>query len=159
MPKRVSQAELDAVLQTVARFPGGASIEDVGKALEIKPSRRTLQRRLALLVRQERLTVDGRGRGSRYKISPTGVQLHVPPIGPSAKVHAPQVEIYVPISSEGGLIKQAVRQPVQHRGPVSYNRAFLDAYRPNDTFYLSPESRERFLELGSTLDGERRVVV
>ncbi len=46
MPKLVPQAELDAVLQAVARFPEGASIEDIGGAIEVKLPRRTLQRRL-----------------------------------------------------------------------------------------------------------------
>jgi hypothetical protein len=58
MPKLVPQIELDAVLQAVVRFPEEASIEDVGGALEVKLPRRTLQRRLALLVEQKRLTVE-----------------------------------------------------------------------------------------------------
>jgi len=36
MPKLVPQAELDAVLQAVDRFPEGASIEDIGGAIEVK---------------------------------------------------------------------------------------------------------------------------
>jgi hypothetical protein len=38
---------------------------------------------------------------------------------------------------------------------VGYNRAFLDDYRPNDTFYLSPDTRQRLLECGRSPDGER----
>ena len=152
MPKQVPKAELDAVLQAVARFPAGASIEDVGKDLDVKLPRRTLQRRLALLVEQKRLTIEGRGRGSRYRLSPITLEV-------ADKVEVedqrPQVGIYIPISPEGEPIKQAVHQPVQNRRPVAYDRAFLDAYRPNDTSYLSPESRERLLELGRTPD-ERR---
>lgn len=52
MPKQVPQAELDAVLQVVDRFPEGASIVDISGALAAKLPRRTLQRRLALLVEQ-----------------------------------------------------------------------------------------------------------
>jgi len=36
MPKRVLQTELDAVLQAVAKFPEGASLEEVSHALELK---------------------------------------------------------------------------------------------------------------------------
>jgi len=75
MPKQVPQAELDAVLQAVARFSEGASIEDIRGALDANLPRRTLQRRLALLVRQKRLTVEGRGRGSRYNAPPIGKEL------------------------------------------------------------------------------------
>jgi len=139
MPKLVPPRELDAVLRAVAGFPEGVSIEDVKSTLGIELPRRTLQRRLAQLVEQKRLIVTGRGRGSRYTISPTGVEVHVPPGEITIKGYPPRVEIYIPISPEGEVIKQAVREPIQNRRPVGYNRAFLDAYRPNDTFYLAQE--------------------
>ena len=116
--------------------------------------RRTLQRRLALLVGQKRLTVEGRGRGTRYKIS-IGIEVHPLPGRLTIKGHAPQVEIYIPISPEAEVVKQAIRQPIQNRHPVGYNRDFLDAYRPNDTFYLSQETRQRLLELGRSPGGQR----
>ena len=116
MPKQVPQAELDAVLQAVARFSGGASLEDIRGALAANLPRRTLQRRLALLVEQKRLTVEGRGRGSRYKIS-IGIEVHPLPGRLTIKGHAPQVEIYIPISPEAEVIKQAIRQPIQNRHP------------------------------------------
>jgi len=152
MPKQVPQGELDALLQAVARFPGGASFEEIRAALEVKSPRRTLQRRLALLVQQKRLIVEGRARGSRYRL---------PVItGEGQLISADSTvvgygEAYIPISPEGEVIKQAVREPIQNRRPVGYNRAFLDAYRPNDTFYLSPETRQRLLELGRSPDGQR----
>ncbi len=155
MPKLVPQAELDAVLQAVARFPEGVSIEDIGGVLQVKLPRRTLQRRLALLVEQKRLTVEGRARGSRYKLFPTGVEIHVPSGRLTIKGHAPHVEIYIPVSPEGNVVKQAVRESIQNRRPVGYNRAFLDAYRPNETFYLPAETRQRLLELGRSPDGVR----
>lgn len=59
-----------------------------------------------------------------------------------------QGEIYVPLSPEAEAIKRAIREPVQNRRPVGYNREFLDAYRPNGTFYLSEETRQRLFKLG-----------
>ncbi|OIO08805.1 MAG: cell filamentation protein Fic [Elusimicrobia bacterium CG1_02_63_36] len=146
MPKLVPQTELDAVLQAVAQFSEGGSIEDIGGVLEVKLPRRTLQRRLALLVEQKRLTVGGRARGSRY---------HLPAITISegAEKPGPRSETYIPISPEGEAIKQAVRRPIQNRRPVGYNRAFLDAYRPNDSFYLTPEIRQRLRACSP--DGQR----
>ncbi len=67
MPKIIPQNELDAVFQAVIHFPEGASIEDIRDDLEIDLTRRTLQRRLALLVEQNRLVIVGRGRGSCYR--------------------------------------------------------------------------------------------
>lgn len=152
MPKLVPQAKLDAVLQAVARFPEGGAIEDIGEVLEVKLPRRTLQRRLALLVEQKRLTVKGRARGSRYRLPAITGEAHI--VLPAITLEA-RGDAYIPISPEGAIIKQAVRDPIQNRRPVGYDRAFLDAYRPNDTFYLSPETRQRLLDLGRSSDGER----
>ncbi len=155
MPKLIPQNELDAVQEAVARFPEGAAIEEVSSALAIKMPRRTLQRRLALLVELKRLAIEGHGRGSRYRLSSGDVVVSPPPGRLTLKGYAPQVEIYIPISPEGEAVKQAVREPIQNRSPVGYNRAFLDEYRPNDTFYLSAETRQRLLEMGRSPDGQR----
>jgi len=155
MPKLIPQDELDAVQEAVARFPEGAAIEEVSGVLAIKLPRRTLQRRLALLVEQKRLNIEGHGRGRRYKIPPIGIEVHVPTGRLTTNGHAPHVEIYIPISPKAEAIKQAVREPIQKRSPVGYNRAFLDEYRPNETFYLSAEIRQRLLEMGRSPEGPR----
>jgi len=62
MPKRIPQKELDVVIEAVAGFSAGAGIEEIQRALGGSVPRRTLQRRLALLVEQKRLTVYGRAR-------------------------------------------------------------------------------------------------
>ena len=77
MPKLVPPGDLDAVLQAVARLHGGCAIEHISESLEIKLPRRTLQRRLALLVKQKRLIVKGRGRGYRYRIPPVIATKHL----------------------------------------------------------------------------------
>ncbi len=155
MPKKISQAELDAVFQTVVQFPEGASVEEIRGVLEISLPRRTLQRRLARLVDQEWLTIEGRGRGSRYRLLPKESGIRHSPGGLAIKGHTAQVENYITVSPEGKVIKQAVREPVQNRHPVGYNRTFLDEYRPNESFYLALETRQRLMELGHSLDGER----
>lgn len=151
MPKRIPRNALDVIFQAVARFPAVASIEDISGALDVKLPRRTLQRRLALLVKQKRLAVEGRGRGCRYR-RPL-VELSGTISGRATMRGVLTVDLSV--SSEGEAIKRAVRQPIQNRRPVGYNRAFLDSYRPNDTFYLPPETRQRLREMGRTPDGER----
>jgi len=78
MPKLIPQVELNAVLAAAARFPEGGAIEDIGSVLEFKLPRRTLQRRLALLVAQQRLTVEGRGRGSRYRLFAVSGEAYIP---------------------------------------------------------------------------------
>ncbi len=151
MPKLIPQHELNAVQEAVVRFSEGAAVEDISGALAIKMPRRTLQRRLALLVKQGRLIVEGRGRGIRYRRAPIELAADV-----TMSIRAAaDLTVYIPVSPEGDVIKQAVREPIQNRSPVGYNRAFLDKYRPNDTFYLPAETRQRLLDMGRSPDGQR----
>ncbi|MBI4026091.1 MAG: Fic family protein [Verrucomicrobia bacterium] len=149
MPKQVPSNEFDAILRAVARFPDGGAIEEIMGALDFQLPHRTLQRRLALLVKQKRLNVEGRARGSRYQLP--AITGGPPPVGRDKK--EARGEDYIPISPESEAIKQAVREPIQNRRPVGYNRTFLDAYRPNETFYLFPEIRQRLAELGRSPEG------
>ena len=151
MPKRIPQNELDAVQQAVTGSPAGAGIEEISKVLSIRLPRRTLQRRLALLVEQKRIIVEGRARASRYRLSVI--------IGDTHAVQASQKatgrgEVYVPLSPEGEKIRQAVRQPIQNRRPVGYDRDFLDSYHPNETFYLSSKIRQRLYEIGGSPESQ-----
>src|SRR3989304_707711 len=100
--------------------------------MEKAQARRTLQRRLALLVEQKRLTIEGRGRGIRYRITANKIEGHL--ILPALRAEG-HIETYVPISPEGEEIRKCVREPIQNRRPVGYNRSFIDAYRPNDPLY------------------------
>ena len=151
MPKLVAQIELDAVVHTVARFPEGASLEEIHHALELKLPRRTLQRRLAQLVGQKRLTAAGRGRASRYRVP----SVEISAVSGRSAEQSADLTIYIPVSLEGEGVRQAVRAPMQNRRPVGYNRAFIDTYKPNQTFYLSREIRQRLLEMGRSPDGHR----
>jgi hypothetical protein len=155
MPKQVPKKDLDAIVTTVARFPEGASVEDIHGSIDQQLPRRTLQRRLALLVKQQRLKIEGRGRGTLYRIVSTDTAIRPERGTLSVTTSAPRVEIYIPLSPEGKSIKQAVREPLQNRQPVGYNREFLDKYRPNESFYLSADTRQRLLEMGRSSDGER----
>jgi hypothetical protein len=155
MPRKVPEDEFDAVLEAVARFPGGAALEDIGGVMAFTLPRRTLQRRLSLLVEQGRLTLEGRGRGSRYGIPAKAGEVRPSSGKATAKGYAPAVESYIPVSAEGEAVKQAIRAPIQQRRPVGYNRAFLDDYRPNASFYLTPDIRQHLLELGGSPGGER----
>lgn len=152
MPKQIPSNQIDAVLSAAAQFPGGGSIEDITGALPIALPHRTLQRRLAWLVAEKRLIAAGRGRASRYRLPAATAEGHA--VLPALKAEG-YGETTIPISSEAEVIKQAVREPIQRRHPVGYNRMFLDGYRPNDTFYLQAETRQRLLESGRSPDGEQ----
>ena len=156
MPKRIASTELDALIEVIGGLPEGASIDDIARAPEIDLSRRTLQRRLATLVKGGRLILEGRGRGSRYRI-PGSVFVDLGPLevslgGLTADVH---LEVGIPLSSEGESVKRVVRAPIQERRPAGYDREFLERYRANETFYLPSEVRRRLRELGRSTDDAR----
>ena len=142
MPKKISAAELDDIVATVARFPTGASIDELSALFNSVLPRRTLQRRLALLVERKRLVRHGRGPATRYQL-PTAGKL-------ALEGHPPTAETDIPVSKESEQIRQSVRQPIYKRQPVGYDRSFLDAYRPNETCYLSAEIRARLMSLGKS---------
>jgi hypothetical protein len=155
MPKRIPEEELDAILAVVAAHPEGVPVGTIREGLPYELPPRMLQRRLALLVEQKRLIAEGQRKGRRYRLPPGDVTVRGKPAELAITGYPAQVEIYPPISPEAEAIKQAVRAPVQERQPVSYQRDFLDDYRPNETHYLPAETRQRLLEKGRPPDGER----
>jgi hypothetical protein len=147
VPKRVSQVELNSILEAVGRFPEGASVDEIATVLDMALPRRTLQRRLALLVNRNELVRQGRGRATRYRVPVVADKRTV--VGQLRAGNAQLVgERYVEVSSQGEEIKRVVRAPIQQRTPVGYNRSFLDDYRPNESFYLPPEARQHLFDLG-----------
>ncbi|NOZ11728.1 MAG: Fic family protein [Gammaproteobacteria bacterium] len=156
MPKKIPEQELEAIVEIVTGHPEGVPVKTIRDGLVFELPPRMLQRRLALLVKQKRLAAEGRGRGSRYRLpADTGRVHNVEVIERVGVRDGVRGEFYVPISPEGEVIRQAVREPFQNRHPVGYNRAFLDEYRPNDTFYLSAQTRQRLLEMGRSPDSPR----
>ena len=139
MPKRIPEKELEAVLQAVARFPVSVSIDQLTGSFEHAIPRRTLQRRVALLVSERRLSAEGMGRGRRYRLPTT-------PNEAQTRVGVPGALMYSP---EADGIRAVVSSPISSRKPVGYNRTFLDRYRPNESFYLSPEIRAHLSSLGA----------
>ena len=148
MVKHVSDKIFDTILQIVSRFPQGASVENILRTLTSPLPRRSLQRYLAFLVMEARLNALGKARSRRYLLPITDTE----PVIFSMK-DAPLTSI--PLSSTALSIQANVRQPIQARRPVGYNREFLDKYRPNETYYLSESTRNHLFEIGKSPDGER----
>jgi hypothetical protein len=155
MPKKIPEQELAAILAIVAEHPGGVAVRTIRDGLEFELPPRMLQRRLSLLVEQKRLLAEGRGKGRRYRMPAGDVVVSVPSGKLTFTGYAAQVEVYPPVSPEGAAVKQAVREPFQNRRPVGYNRAFLEAYRPNETCYLTAETRQRLYGMGHSPVGQR----
>jgi Fic/DOC family len=157
MGKRASWSDL--ILEIVGRFPAGVSLEQILVGLDPPPPRRTMQYRLAQLVKEGRLVAQGRTRGRKFHLPiPSSSTLQSmsfceeadrnqnPPSGSGVS--------QVPLSANARSIQLAVSRPIQERIYVSYSREFLDRYRPNVTQYLSESLKKKLLDLGKT-DGER----
>ncbi len=135
MARPIPQADLEAIEAAVGQHEGGASAAQIAEALVNPGARRTLQYRLRALVDAGRLRLSGDGRAARYHL------------GGEAVPQAEAADI-VPLSPEGQALLAYVRQPVAMRQPVGYDRAFLDSYRPNETYYLTQEHRHHLATVG-----------
>lgn len=144
MPKVIRAEDLDQLAEIVGRYPDGTVLDDILAAAGHKLSRRTLQRRLADLIRQGRVTSGRERKAFKYRLSHPAGSLEFTLRG----IRESRGEVYVPTSPEGEKIKAYVRQPIQGRRPVGYNIEFLDAYRPNETWYLPEALRRQLQTLG-----------
>ena len=141
MARPQPEQELEAIEREVRARPGVTSAE-LAEMLGDQVARRTLQHRLKGLVDGGRLIREGERRWARYRVP------EAPP-APAPAVEAVADEAAVPLSPEGQEIRSHLRQPLAARTPVGYNRDFLSAYRPGETFYLSEAARARLAETGS----------
>ena len=145
MPKIVSPEEINQVAELIGRHPNGIGLEGLTQAVGPDISRRTLQRRLAELGKQGRIVTTGEARAKKYRLAPITGNVNI--VEGADTVRA-TVEIYIPVSPEGEAIKAHVRQPLHQRRPLSYDLKFLEAYRPNETFYLPEALRTQLHSLG-----------
>lgn len=153
MPKKLPEDLTSKIEDEIARHPDGVRMDDLHAALADIVSRRTLQRRLGELVEHEQVDTEGRGRGLRYRRPPRNSAVDI-----TERVNATDEirgETYIPVSSAGQEVLDYVRQPVQGRKPVGYNRDFLEGYRPNETRYLPPDVCDHLHNIGRSPDGER----
>ena len=143
MPKQIDQNELDVIIDIVAKFPDGVPLSKIMESLSISISRRNVQHRLVLLVKNGLLHAEGKARARLYKL-PRKEEKDVQSRFKAYNAHA------ISLSHEAEEIQTQVIRPIQARTPVGYNIQFLDESRPNVTYYLSESIRQRLFEMGKT---------
>lgn len=157
MSRIVPAEEFDLIEQVISECPEGIGISALEKALALHLpkalNRRTLQRRLKRLLADKRIATEGESIAMVYKRAPS-VDITAEPLVAESSIGG-EAEVYVPVSPEGGIIRDLVRQPLMRRKPVGYQRSFLEEYEPGVTFYLSMSLRVQFHEMGRTSAGER----
>ncbi len=143
MARAISGAGLQAVREAVGGEADGVGFGDLAAKLQGVP-RRTLQRWLAALVVAGEIEALGKARARRYRLRRAEeISRAAPTSFALARTRA------------GEDIARAVRADRASRTPVGYSRAFLDAYRPNETFYLAADLRRHLLDIGRTSDGRQ----
>ena len=148
MPRVTPQTELERLVELISEHRDGLGIDAIARRLDNTLSRRTLQRRLALLVEQGRIQMLGEARSVRYVRPPPNVQRVLAVKEEVGDTMRAVGEVYVPTSPEGAEIKAYVRQPRALRPPVGYKLEFLAQYHPNHTAYLSPGLRDQLHAMG-----------
>lgn len=132
----VSQQE--KILTVLKQFPEGASLEDIQQVAMLALDIRQLQRRVSGLCQIGKLKRTGKSRATKY---------HLPELFNIEEENV-KTGFVLPLSKEGEEIKRKISHPEAKRKPVSYNRQFLESYKPNIDFYLSVEEREKLAKLG-----------
>ena len=133
------------LLNSIRAFEGGLTLTEV-LAANPQIARRTAQRLIAKLIDSGQVTVQGEGRARRY----FGADAQ-----PGRGVVGAGVDRFPPfiyVSADSQDILVYIDQPSQARKPVGYQRDFLDAYRPNETWYLSESLRHQLHKMGRTTD-------
>jgi len=141
----VPERELAAIVDIVRRHPDGVGLQDIAAALPGDVPVRTLQHRLQRLAEEGQLVREGERRWTRYRL-PAAAEPEMP--APAAPAAEGEGEAHTPVSPAGEEIRAYLRQPATARKPVGYNRAFLDCYRPNESFYLSAAERAHLAKVG-----------
>lgn len=111
-----------------------AALSDLKARLDIPE--RTLNRWLSQLAASGQVLASGQKRGRRY---------HLPP----AAGMADSTPAAHPLFSAPALaLINQVRQPLITRDPCTYQPGWLDAYQPNQTFYLPAAQRQLLMQQG-----------
>jgi Fic family protein len=106
-------------------------------------ARRTAQRLIQRLIASGQITARGEGRARRYFVVHAVAE-------PRATFALAQFPPFIPVSADSRDILAYIDQPLKARHPVGYQRDFLGAYRPNQTWYLPQPLRQQLHRIGKT---------
>ncbi|MEE2730113.1 MAG: Fic family protein [Pseudomonadota bacterium] len=128
------------LLHSIESSPQGLSLSEL---LNNHPDipRRTAQRHIARLLENSQIIARGEGRARRYFSAKGSVQ-----------TDSHRFPNFIPLSADSRDILSYVEQPLAARHPVSYQRDLLDAYQPNQSWYLSDSLRRNLHKMGNTAE-------
>ena len=116
-----------ALLNSIRSSAHGLTLADLQSA-HPDIARRTAQRLIAKLIESGQVMATGEGRARRY------FRLDAPPGSGVLETAADRFPPFIPLSADSQDILAYIDRPVQARKPVGYQRGFVEAYRPNETW-------------------------
>ena len=131
-------------LKSIQEAPDGLTLAEL-LAQHPDMARRTAQRRISRLIDHGQITAIGEGRARRY------LSVRTAEIAAAGQDMFPS---YIPLSADSRDIVAYIDQSPEARKPVGYQRDFLDAYRPNETWYLSESLRRQLHQMGRTAQAD-----
>jgi len=139
------ELQFHEILTILDTHPEGLHRGDISDLLKNSITDKTLQRRLADLAEDGRLTIQGIKRGTKY----------FPTHRTTEPLETELRDINTDIFSQSSQsVLKFLEKPLHTRERVSYNREFLEDYVPNETIYIPIESRDRLRQEGKRFDEE-----
>lgn len=117
-------SQKQAILSVLAEVKGPLSLPELLARLGPSFKERSTRRWLQELSQAGYILKTGQKRGTQYGLA-----------------HAASVTESPVFSDKSRLVLERTRRPLFERDPVPYHREWLEAYRPNKSFYLSPAVR------------------
>lgn len=142
---RLTPEKLLTAMSTLA----AAGYELVSSAQLVEPTGSSLpavKRMLASLAAERRVELVGKARATRYRLptpsTVTDERTAHPTVVPVSRGLAP------PWSAGSLDLRQRLALPLGSRSPVTYQREYVDGYKPNETFLLPRELADELTALG-----------
>lgn len=142
MKQKIEQQNKE-IINLLVKYPEGLSRGEVSEHLVFTINNKALQRRLTALVEKGRITRKGDRKATRY--FPLAVLV--------GKQEGHSKDNIGSIFSPGSLkMLKFLDTPLHARKKVSYKRAYLDSYVPNQSQYVPRKIREALFHNGKRFD-------
>jgi hypothetical protein len=139
VPKHIEEQDLKAIERQIAVYHKGIGITELEAALAaagIVMNRRSLLRRMSILIENKRIRATGAFKGRVYW-----------PLTAELSGNQELEESLIPLSEAGREIRSYVSQPIQRREPIGYRRDFLFSY-PDNGPYLDDATLKHLHQIG-----------
>lgn len=156
MPRKVTPAEFEAIEDALHRHPEGLSLLQLQKELRGSISRRTLTRRISVLLSSARIHRRGDARSTRYlQGAPGKTEIEAEKRKDAGRFETPEGVVTIGLSSAARDALAYINRPPAARRPRGYERRLLDEYIPNKTAYIPDKTKVHLHKIGRPIVAER----